>query len=148
MSSFAEFVAENFESTVDLFWDHPRRELATARFSIRNVAVTVSFEQMELESRWRVSFVVERGEPTQIVMAAFEVFNGLVQATEEFLDVRQPEVLVLVSKTGQLSRIYDTYLRREATRIERLGYRIERPVKTDPYAEFTLRRTRPSEWRG
>lgn len=148
MSSFAEFVAENFASTVDLFWDPPQRGFATARFSIRNVAVTVSFEQMEPQSPWRVSFSAERGQPTEVANAAFELFNGVMQAMEEFLDVRQPEVLVLVSKIEQLSRIYETYLRRDATRIERLGYRIESTAKADPYAEFTLRRTRPSEWRG
>ncbi len=89
----------------------------------------------------------ERGEPTEVVMAAFELFNGLMRAMEEFLGVRQPEVLLLLSKTEQLSRIYETYLRREAARIERLGYRIKGPVKTHPCAEFTLRRTRPLEWR-
>ena len=147
MQSFAEFIAENFESTVDLLWDYRRHGLATARFSVRNVAVTVSFEQMEPDSPWRVSFIAERGQPTEVATAAFELFNGVMQALEEFLDIREPEVLVLVSKTEQLARIYETYLRREGARIERLGYRIEGPVKADPYTEFTLRRTRPSAWR-
>jgi hypothetical protein len=147
MQSFAEFVAENFESTVDLFWDNPRPGLATARFSVRNVAVTVLFEQMEPESPWRAAFTAERGEPTEVATAAFELFNGVIQALEEFLDIRQPEALVLVSKTEQLTRIYETYLRREAARMERLGYQFEGPVRADPYTEFTLRRTRPSAWR-
>ena len=146
MQSFAEFVAENFESTVDLFWDNPRRGFATARFGVREVAITVGFEQMEPESPWRVSFTAEHGELTQGILSAFEVFNGVMQALEEFLDIRQPEVLVLVSKTEQLTRIYETYLRREAARIERLGYQPEGPVRADPYTEFTLRRTRPSAW--
>jgi hypothetical protein len=147
MQSFAEFVAENFESTVDLFWDNPRRGIATARFSIRNVAVTVLFEQMEPDSPWRVGFTAERGEPTEVATAAFELFNGVMQALEDFLDIRQPEVLVLVSKTEQLARIYETYLRREAARIERLGYQLEGQLKADPHTEFTLRRTRSSAWR-
>jgi hypothetical protein len=147
MQSFAEFVAENLESTVDLFWDNPRRGLATARFSVREVAITVSFEQMEPASPWRVAFTAERGEPTEVAIVAFELFNGVMQALEEFLDIRQPEVLVLISKTEQLSRIYETYLRREAARIERLGYRLEGPARSDPYTEFTLSRTRPSTWR-
>jgi hypothetical protein len=147
MQSFAEFAAENFESSVDLFWDNPRRGLATARFSVREIAITVSFEQMEPASPWRVAFTAERGELTQGILSAFEVFNGVMQALEEFLDIRQPEVLVLVSKTEQLSRIYETYLRREAARIERLGYRLEGPARSDPYTEFTLSRTRPSTWR-
>jgi hypothetical protein len=148
MQSFAEFVAENFESTADLFWDNPRQGLATARFSVRNVAVTVLFEQMEPEWRWHVGFTAERGDPTEVATAAFELFNGVMQALEEFLDIRQPEVLVLVSKTEQLARIYDVYLRREAGRIERLGYQLEDPVKAAPYTEFALRRTGSSAWRG
>jgi hypothetical protein len=147
MQSFAEFVAENFESTVDLFWGNPRRGVATARFGIRNVAVTVLFEQMEPDSPWRVGFNAERGEPTEVATAAFELFNGVMQALEDFLDIRQPEVLVLVSKTEQLARIYETYLRREAARIERLGYQLEGQLKADPHTEFTLRRTRSSAWR-
>jgi hypothetical protein len=147
MQSFAEFVAENFESTVDLFWDNPRRGIATARFSIRNVAVTVLFEQMEPDSPWRVGFTAERGEPTEVATAAFELFNGIMQAVEDFLDIRQPEALVLVGKTEQLARIYETYLRREVARIERLGYQLEGQLKADPYTEFTLRRTRSSAWR-
>src|SRR5690348_6682071 len=107
MPGFAEFVAENLESTVDLFWDNPRQGLGTARFSVRNVAVTVRFEQMEPALPWRVSFTAERGEPTEIATAAFELFNGLMQGIEEFLEVGQPEILVLVSKAEQLSRIYE-----------------------------------------
>ena len=147
MQSFAEFVADHFESTVDLFWDNPRCGYATARFSVQEVAVTVAFEQMQPESPWRAGFTAERGEPTQLVLSAFEIFNGVMQALEEFLDIRQPDVLVLVSKTEQLNRIYETYLRREAARIERLGYVLDGPVRVAPYAEFVLRRTRPSAWR-
>jgi hypothetical protein len=147
MQSFAEFVAEHFDSTVDLYWDNPRRGYATARFGVKDVAVTVDFEQMDSDSPWRVGFTAERGEPTQVVLAAFEILNGVMQAVEEFLEIRQPDALVLVSKTEQLTRIYEVYLRREAARIERLGYVLKAPVRADPYTEFELRRARPSAWR-
>jgi len=147
MQGFAEFVAENFESTVDLYWDNPRRGYATARFSVQQVAITVAFEQMAEDSPWRAGFTAEHGEPTQAVLSAFEIFNGVMQALEEFLEIRKPGSLVLVSKTEQLSRIYDVYLRREATRIERMGYALEGPVRAEPYAEFTLKPRRPSGWR-
>lgn len=148
MQTFAEFVAENFESTVDLNWDNPHRGYATARFSVQEVEVTVAFEQLEPGSPWRAGFIAERGEPTQVVLSAFEIFNGVMQALEEFLEVRQPDTLVLVSKAERLNRIYEAYLRREAERIEHLGYVLEGPVRVEPYAEFTLRRTRISDWKG
>jgi hypothetical protein len=43
MQSFAEFVAEHFESTVDLYWDNLRPGYATARFSVQGIEVTVAF---------------------------------------------------------------------------------------------------------
>jgi hypothetical protein len=137
MQGFAEFVAEHFESTVDLYCDNPGPGYATARFNVQEVAVTVTFEQMEADSPWRVGFTAERGEPTQVILSAFEI-----------LGVRQPDALVLVSKTEQLTRIYETYLHREAAKIEHLGYLLEGPVRAEPYTEFILRRTRPSAWRG
>lgn len=136
MQSFAEFVAEHFESTVELYWDNPRRGYATARFSVQDVVVTVAFEQMQAGSPWRVGFTAERGEPTQVALSAFEIFNGVMHALEEFLDTRQPDILVLVSKTEQLNRIYEAYLRREAARIEQLGYVLEGPL-AESHAEFT-----------
>lgn len=147
MQSFAEFIAEHLESTVDLYWDNPRRGYATARFGVREVAVTVTFEQMEPGSPWRVGFTADRAESTQVMVSAFEMFNGVMQALEEFLDVRQPEVVVLVSKTEQLTRIYEVYLRREVARVERLGYVLDQPLRAEPYAEFTLTRVQPSGWR-
>jgi hypothetical protein len=99
---------------------------------------------MGSDSSWRVGFNAERGEPTAVVLSAFESFNGVIQALEEFLDIRQPDELLLVSKTEQLTRIYDVYLRREAARMEHLGYLLEGSVRAEPYSEFRLRRTRPS----
>ena len=66
------------------------------------------------------------GLAQQGVRKAFDIFNGVLQAVEEFLSVRQPAVLVIASKEPQLGRIYDTYLRREAATIESLGYRLGR----------------------
>lgn len=107
----------------------------------------MTFEEPELHAPWRVSFGVERGDTTSAVYAAFEIFNGVMQAIEEFLEVRQPQVLVIVSKNEQLTRIYMSYLQREASRIERLGYSLEGSARVAPYTEFVLHRGRSSRWK-
>jgi hypothetical protein len=73
--------------------------------------------------------------------------STVMQALEEFLSVREPEVVMIVSKSEQLTRIYETYLKREAGRLERMGYILETTSRTDPFTEFILRRTRRSQWR-
>ncbi|HYI97823.1 MAG TPA: hypothetical protein VEX68_30065 [Bryobacteraceae bacterium] len=45
MQSFAQLVANHFESTADLYWDNTRRAHVTARFCAQKVAVTLTFEQ-------------------------------------------------------------------------------------------------------
>ncbi len=40
--------------------------------------------------------------------------------------------------------VYDAYLRRERSAIEKLGCAVEGPDRVDPYTQYTLRRTRPS----
>jgi hypothetical protein len=42
-------------------------------------------------------------------------------------------ISVLVRKTEQLNRIYETYLLRESARIERLGYILDESVRVEPY---------------
>jgi hypothetical protein len=146
METFAEFVAASFESIVDLFWDYPRRGLATAKFGVRDIAIIVTFEEPEPTAPWRVEFEVQRGDSNSAVYAAFEIFNGVMQAVEEFLNVREPGELVIVSKSEQLARIYETYLKRESGRLERLGYSFEGLLHKNLYTEFTLRRSKASGW--
>ncbi|MBC7926984.1 MAG: hypothetical protein H7039_15150, partial [Bryobacteraceae bacterium] len=100
---FAEFIAENYESAVDLYWDYAREGLVTARFGVKDgTAVTVTFESFA-EAGWRTGFIVEKGDVAQVVFSAFAIFNGVMQALAEFLAVRQPQIVVLVSKDDQLT---------------------------------------------
>jgi hypothetical protein len=146
VASFAEIIAESFYSTVNLTWNLSGSNRATASFSVESVAVQVRFEQEELGAAWNISFDVERGELRQAVHLSFQIFNGVFQAVREFLEVRQPELLVFATKREALADIYQTYLRRERSTIERLGYQVEGPQRVDPYVEYTLRRIVPSKW--
>jgi hypothetical protein len=65
MQTFAEFMAESFNSNAKLVWDYPRRSHATATFYVDGIKVTVSFEQrdahgvcdVEVMFRWFSFFV-------------------------------------------------------------------------------------------
>jgi len=147
MQSFAEFMAESYRSDVPLTWNLASPGHATASFTVDSVKVLVSFEQQEPNAPWHVLFEVDKGERTQVAHAAFSIFNGVFQAVEEFVEVREPESLVFVTKKDELAGIYQTYLRRESSTLERLGYRLEGPHRIEPYVEFTLKRTKPSNWK-
>ncbi len=147
MASFAEFIAENFHSEVDLIWKLIGTTHAVAAFSVRSLRVEVSFEQRETNGPWHVAFNVIAGGAKEGAHSAFRIFNGVFQAVREFVETREPEVVVFISKDEDVAGIYRTYLRREQSAIEALGYVIEGPHQVDPYTEFTLRRTRPSGWK-
>jgi hypothetical protein len=149
MPTFAESIAEEFHSEVDLNWSVSSTTQAVASFEVRTIAVEVDFEQREPGGPWHVAF---NSEPTDlpdrsVVTSAFRIFNGVFQAVREFTETREPEVLVFIAKDEDLASIYQTYLRREAADLEALGYRLEGPHKVEPYTEWTLRRIRPSAWR-
>jgi hypothetical protein len=146
MQSFAEFMAESFHSNVPLTWDLSDLSRATASFTVDSVKVVVSFERRTNDGPWHIVFEVDRGERTAIAHSAFAIFNGVLQATEEFLTVRQPDVVVFATKRDDLSGIYQTYLRRESEALAKLGYQLEGPIQMDPYAEFVLRRIRRTGW--
>jgi hypothetical protein len=118
-----------------------------ATFDVRTLHVEVSFEQREPDGPWHVAFNVVAGDPAERTASAFRVFNGVFQAVREFIETREPEIVVFISKDEDVAGIYGTYLRREKTAIEALGYVVEGPHRVDPYTEFTLRRVRPSGWR-
>jgi hypothetical protein len=146
MQSFAEFMAESYRSNTPLTWDLTRLSRVTASFVVDSVNVVVSFERREGTGPWYVAFEVDRGERTAIAHSAFAIFNGVLQVTEEFLAVREPEIVVFATKRDELAGIYQTYLRREAQTIAKLGYKLEGPLRVDPYTEFVLRRMRTVGW--
>jgi hypothetical protein len=145
MQSFAEFMAESYRSNVPLVWNLSCLARATAAFIVDEVKVIVSFEQPA--GPWHVVFEVDKGEKTEIAYSAFDIFNGVLQAVEEFIQVREPDTVVFATKRDELAGIYETYLRRESASIESLGYELTGPRRVDPYTEFMLRRTKPSGWK-
>jgi hypothetical protein len=147
MQAFTEFMAESFNSNVKLVWNYPRRSHATAAFSVDDIGVTVSFEQGDTNGPWHVVFEVDRSDSTAAVHSSFEIFNGVFQAVEEFVEVREPETVVFATKRDKLAGIYQKYLRKESTTLEKLGYKLEGQHRVDPYREFILKRTRPSGWK-
>ena len=149
MKSFAEVVAECFQSEVEVTWKRKSTAHVFAAFTVKSIAVEVSFEQREHDGPWHVGFDtvhVDSEDRTNLALA-FRVFNGVFQAIREFIDTREPEVLVLVAKDEDLASVYETYLRRERRAIEEPGYQLEDPHRVDPYTQWTLRRVTRSNWR-
>jgi hypothetical protein len=147
MQTFAEFVAESFHSEVGLTWNLTRNNLVTATFEVDGIEVVVTFERKQDSPAWYVVFEVGQSDSTATAHSSFEMFNGVLQAVIEFVEVRQPDMLVFATKKDKLANIYRTYLRREAATLEKLGYQLEGPQRVDPYTEFTLRRIKPPEWK-
>jgi hypothetical protein len=141
---FAELIAESFYSMADITWDlvSSRAGLVVAHFRLNDIEVEVRFEE---RGQWTVSFEVLRGA-SKAIYTAFHIFNGVFQAVEEFLETRNPGILVFATKRQELADIYELYLRREQGRIAALGYRLEPVSKVDPYREYTLLRITPSKW--
>ena len=150
-TGLAEFIAENYRSHMDLTWDYPHLGYARARFSPDkndvDLETTVDFELREVDGPWYASFRVSGLDTGAGVRYAFDIFNGVIQAVEEFLEVREPNVLIIAAKHDQLARIYEMYLRREAPALERLGYELEGRDRVEPFTEFTLRRVKPTGWK-
>jgi hypothetical protein len=146
-AGFAEFMAESYRSNVLLTWNLASQRCATASFVVDSVKVVVSFVQRDANEPWHVAFEVDKGERTEIAHTAFALFNGVFQAVEDFVGVREPETLVFATKKDSLVGIYQTYLRRESATLESLGYRLDGPLHIEPYTEFVLRRVKPSDWK-
>ncbi len=121
MQSLAEFMAESFNSNVPLTWD------------LSGLARAVAFERRGNGGPWHVTFEVAKGDSTEIAHSAFAIFNGVFQAVAEFIEVRAPETLVFATKRDELANIYQTYLRKWSAKTEELGYRLDGPIRVDPY---------------
>lgn len=139
---FAETVAEFFHSTATLRWTTDSTDHTVVTFNVKSLAVDVNFEQRSQDGPWHVGFNVGRGEPVdQMNMAlAFRVFNGVFQAVREFMERREPEILVFVAEDDDVTNIYATYLRRDRNAMDDLGYELRVPYKVGQNSEWTLRR--------
>ena len=149
MSSFAEIVAESFHSEVAVNWRLESVHRAVETFNVKTVSVEVYFEQRERDAAWHVGFNTVRGETSDRtnMTLAFRIFNGVFQAIREFIETREPELMVIVAKDEDLAGIYRTYLRREKSALENLGYKLEEPQQINPYTQWVLRRSRPADWK-
>ena len=147
MQTFAEFIAESFHSEAKLNWNLARSNHVTATFTVDEIKVVVSFEQREHNGPWHVVFEVEQGDNTAAVHSSFEIFNGVLEAITEFVQVREPDVLVFATKKDKLANIYQTYLRRESATLKKFGYALEGPHRVDPFVECVLRREKPGDWK-
>ena len=110
-----------------------------ASFSIESVAVQVTFEQAEA-GVWTVSFAILEPEGEQTLTLAFHIFNGVMVAIREFLELRDPIALVLHAHDEGLADAYDVYLQREQSQLAVVGYQVETPERMMPLTEFRLRR--------
>ncbi len=149
MPTFAEFIAESFQSEVQLIWKIESLTGASATFKVKSVLAEVSFEQREIGGPWYLSFDTvrpEQAERTHIAFA-FRIFNGVFQAVREFVETRQPALMIFASKDEDLTGIYETYLRREKPKLTDLGYDLEGPHRIEPFTEFIVRRNKPSDWK-
>jgi hypothetical protein len=124
---------------------NPKR--VRAAFPIDGLSVFVSFEEGETPGAWYVSFEVSGTNPQDALYLSWHIFNGVFQAAEEFASTRQPDSVILVAKREKLASIYETYLRREAARLQDLGYVLMSTDRVGSYTEFVLRRFKPSEWK-
>src|SRR5205807_1351907 len=99
MASFAEFIAENFHSDADLIWRLEGPSRAVAVFEAGSLSVEVAFEQREANGPWHVAFEVVAGDAMEGARMAFRVFNGVFQAVREFIETREPSIVVFISKS-------------------------------------------------
>ena len=141
--AFAEFIAENLRSVVDLTWDLADGRVL-ARFGVEDLLVEVQFEE-RVPGEWTIAFELVT-TPKSLAYLAFHMFNGVFQAVEEFVSVRNPDAVVFVAKRADLAHIYEIFLHREQHRIADLGYKLRTVQKVDPFVEYVIKRVNPSGW--
>ncbi|HCC58424.1 MAG TPA: hypothetical protein DEQ47_14440 [Solibacterales bacterium] len=149
MATFAEFIAESFDSDAPVNWKLKSGMHAVATFTVKSIAVDVDFEQREPKGPWHVSFDTRHGDIADLKneMLAIRRLNGVFQAVRQFLQIREPGSVVFIAKDEDRAALYAAYLRRENSAIESLGYQIEGPHAIEPYTQWTLRRVQPSTWK-
>ena len=128
---------------VDLIW-HLADGRVLAQFAVEDLLIQVQFEE-RAPGEWTISFELLT-TPKSMAYLAFHMFNGVFQAVEEFISVRNPDALVFVTKRPDLAHIYEVFLRREQDRIAELGYKLRDRQKVEPFIEYVLERVKPGGW--
>jgi hypothetical protein len=145
MSVLAEAVIAAFDSNTQISWGIEGTGKVLARFQVHDSKVVTEFISTA-ENEWRVGFNVDQPVKSEAFNSAIRILSGVFQGVKEFLEVRQPDRLVFASKEDSLGELYDTYLARQGTELQRMGYRMS-SVKMSPYAEFVIEKTTPSDWK-
>lgn len=147
MSTLVEAFIAAFDSNAELVWSTEGPGAAVARFEVAGTRIETRFEVTRL-NEWRVGFeAFSNASASENIHASIRVFSGVFQAVREFLEVRQPDKLVFASKEEALGHLYEEYLQKQDTPLQRMGYRVIAPVKVSPLAEFTIEKTTPSDWK-
>ena len=141
MRSSRAFAAPRIGSNpVRISWNTTRQTGTTASFSIESLIVQINFEQRK-PGAWIVSFTMLEDESQQALTLATDIFSGVMAAVQEFLDLREPDLLIFpASQREGLADAYEVYLQREEREFKRRGYRIELPERAGPIIEFRLQR--------
>ena len=91
MESLVEFIAESYDSEVELNWKLKSTAHAIATFTVNSILVEVHFEQRKPSGPWHVSFNTLHGDLSDLKneMLAFRKLNGVFQAVREFIELER-----------------------------------------------------------
>lgn len=148
MSDLAEAILDTFHSDISLIWDARGTSRATATFEIDGSLVDVAFRETA-PNDWYVSYVV--GATTsksamECLSDFLRIVVGVLQAVREFLEIRQPVYLCIAAENGDLCELFEAYLGRQDTDLNRMGYG-RLAVLVSPQTLLLIEKTTPSAWR-
>jgi len=121
-----------------IVWAYPKTSSAKATFETGAINVCVTLEQHE-PGPWYVSMEVA-GDATEVAHSTDAIFEGVFQAVQDFMQVREPETIVFTAKRDELADVYGKYLKDRVKMLARMGYRSDGLHRV-------LRRFKPSRWR-
>ncbi len=147
MGALAEAMIAAFDAKTVLTWTTAGVGTAVATFTHNGLLVTTTFARVN-DKEWQVGFAIspELQPATAVAQSAIRIFSGVFQAVREFLEVRQPMRLVFASKEEALGSLCETYLERQDTALNEMGYGMV-ITRIDPLLEFALEKSTPSAWR-
>ena len=142
MGVLADSLIAVFDSDTNLIWTTEGLKKVIASFKLGDAHIGTTFDKIS-DDEWQVGFEPDQNLP---MASAIRVFSGVFQAVREFLEVRQPLVLVFASKAQELGELYEAYLKRQDTTLAQMGYEMDQ-VQAAALTEFTIRKKAPSDWR-
>ncbi len=120
-----------------MIWNYPDTKHAVARFAAGGESVVdVALEQRD--QSWYVSFTVQ-GPPNDVAYSALRIFDGVFEAVQQFLAIREPQTILFTTTRDDLAEAYGFYLQEKSKRFALLGYRVDGQHRV-------LRRFKPARW--